>query len=400
LSLHDLRRDGASIREIARQTGFARNTVRKWLEVAESTAHDPRRAVRPSKLEPYHQFIITQMSEGITNSRRILRQLRLCGYTGGITILKDFMQPWRRTYPSQATLRFETAPGEQAQVDFGTFSYRDGEVLRHLYAFAMVLSYSRLLYVEFVEHQDLRTLAACHRRAFEYLGGVPRKVLYDNMKACVTGRDAENRPIWNRAFLDMADLFGFAPTACWPYRAKTKGKVERSIKYLRQNFWPVRFVDLEDLNCQVQTWLQTVANVRLHGTTNERPVDRARLEQLASLPENVLHGHWLEEERHVSRDGFVAYRGARYGVPWRYVGRVVVLRAKEEDLEIWLGERCLARHKLAQAGATVTLPGQWAGLPQGPDRPQARQSGVLIPSPEVQVRSLLAYEAIAGGGSA
>lgn len=395
MSLHEMMRDGVSIRDMARVTGYSRNTIRKWLRQERYGDLRPKR--RPSKLDAHKDYVVGRMSEGITNAVRILRELRGRGYTGGITILKDFMLPLRPAYPSKATLRYETLPGDQAQVDFGTFSYMDGDVKRRVYAFSMVLSYSRLLYVEFVEKQDLATLVMCHQRAFEALGGVPRRVLYDNMRTCVLGRDESGQVQWNPRFLDFARLCGFTPTACWPYRAKTKGKVESSIKYLRHSFWPVKFTDLEDLNRQVTAWLSSVANVRIHGTTRERPLDRAEQEQLPPVASRVVLGRLLEEERRVSQDGFVSYLGARYGVPWQYAGRVVSLRTREGSLEVWLGERRIAAHKLTTSGKSVQLEGQWQDIPLGPDRPKSKLVGTRVPSPEVQVRSLLAYEAIAGG---
>jgi len=396
LSLYDMRRDGVSIRDMARRTGCSRNTIRKWLR-QEQPAADLRPKRRASRLDAHKDYVVGRMAEGITNAVRILRELRGRGYTGGVTILRDFMHPLRKAYPSKATLRYETLPGEQAQVDFGTFSYMDGGVKRKVHAFCMVLSYSRLLYVEFVEKQDLATLVMCHQRAFEALGGVPHRLLYDNMRTCVLKREDSGQVIWNPRFLDFARLCGVTPTACWPYRAKTKGKVESTIKYLRGSFWPVTFTDLEDLNRQVEAWLSSVANVRIHGTTGERPIDRAKAEQLSPAASRVVLSRLLEEERRVSQDGFVSYLGARYGVPWQFAGRVVSLRPREGALEIWLGERRLAVHKLVTSGKSVQLEGQWQGIPLGPDRPKSKLVGTRVPSPEVQVRSLLAYEAVAGG---
>jgi len=396
LSLHDMARDGVSIRDMARITGFSRNTVRKWLR-QEQLLTDLGPKKRPGKLEGHKDYVVARMGEGITNAVRILRELRGRGYTGNITILKDFMHPLRPAFPSKATLRYETLPGDQAQVDFGTFSYVTGDTKRRIYAFSMVLSYSRLLYMEFVEKQDLSTLVMCHQRAFEALGGVPRRVLYDNMRTCVAGRDENGQVRWNPRFLDFARLCGFNPNACWPYRAKTKGKVESSIKYLRQSFWPVTFTDLEDLNQQAAAWLNSVANIRIHGTTKERPCDRAKQEQLTPVASRLALGRLLEEERRVSQDGFISHLGARYGVPWQYAGRVVTLRIRDGALEIYLGERRIASHRLVTAGESVQLEGQWRDIPLGPDRPQSKLVGLRVPAPEVQVRSLLAYEAVAGG---
>lgn len=175
-------------------------------------------------LDPFKPYLLRRTAEGVWNTPRLLQELRAQGYPGGATILKDFLQPLRPPRQPIAVLRYEPGPGEQAQVDFGSFPYDEGGTSRRLWAFVLVLSYPRAMYVDFVERTDLATLLACHRRAFAALGGVPRQVLYDNLKAVVLGRDPDGTPRFHPAFLDFALLCGLAPQVCRPYRAQTKGR--------------------------------------------------------------------------------------------------------------------------------------------------------------------------------
>src|SRR5690606_21966588 len=310
-----------------------------------------------------------RMAAGVFNANRLLHELRELGYTGGVTILKDYLKPYRPPRQPKAVVRFELGPGEQAQVDWGEFAYTDLRGRRRkVYGFVMVLSYSRAMYVEFVEQQDLSTLLRCHLHAFGALGGVPKTILYDNMKTVVLSRQG-SKVEYHPRLLDFALLAGFMPRSCRPYRAQTKGRVERVIGYLKQSFWPgARFTDLVDLNRRVQAWVAEVAHRRTHGTTGRRPAEMLQEEQahLAPLRPPAVFADLLVEERRVSRDGYVSYGGSRYGVPWRYAGRYVSVQADEVTVEIRDGDRVIARHPRALLpGLTVPLPGQDAGVPLG-----------------------------------
>lgn len=402
--IYELHGQGLSKRAIARTLGISRNTVRKYLEAQEIPKQKPR-APQSSKLDSYKAYLKQRIEDGVLNCMVLLRELREQGYAGGYTILKDFVKPFRsgRKVP-QVTVRFETRPGEQAQVDFGHFSYRtpDGHC-RQVWAFVMVLSWSRAIYVEFVRRTDLATFLRCHLNAFSYFGGVPGSILYDNTKVVVLGRDAEERPIWNPGFLDFALRVGFTPQLCRPYRAQTKGRVESGVKYVRGNFWPgARFVDLDDLNRQARLWCEHVANQRIHGTTRQRPVDRLQTEQshLLPLPEVRRVVPWLRENRKVGRDGFVQWDQAYYGVPWQWAGKEVQVQAEPDRIEIWAGDQRIAVHPRAmRPGQRFTLPGQWSGLPRQDDRPAKEALAVQIPRVEVQHRSLATYEQWLEGGS-
>ena len=261
---------------VARELGVARNTVRRYLKSPEAMRPKPRRQ-RSSKLDAYAAYVERRLGEGLDNCVVLHRELRGRGYDGGYSILKAYVSPHRRRQP-RATMRFETEPGEQAQVDWGSFSYAGTDGRKHrIWAFVMVLGWSRAIYVEFVRRADVASFMQCHVNAFEYFGGAPRRRLYDNAKVVVLGRDADGRPEWNRRMLDLSLRIGFELRVCQPYRAQTKGKVESGVKYVRGNLWPsVRFTDDMDLNRQILKSCDAVANRRVHGTRGRRPWECAR----------------------------------------------------------------------------------------------------------------------------
>jgi hypothetical protein len=299
-----------------------------------------------------------------------------------------------------ATVRFETEPGEQAQVDFGSVRYRTPEgSYRRLWVFVMVLSWSRMMYVEFVRRADTATFIRCHLHAFERLG-VPKRCLYDNAKLVVLERDEQGEPVWNAPFLDFALRLGFEIRLCRPRRPQTKGRVERAIDYVKDNLWPtVRFADLDDLNRQAQFWCDTEANVRIHGTTHERPCDRWAMERshLQPLPTQEKLAAFLRESRQVGRDGFVQFERSWYGLPqpW-WPGQMVEIQPGVDRVEIWSGARRLIVHPRASSpGQRFRAPGQWAGLKPADRAVRREPTAVQLPSVEVEQRSLTTYEALA-----
>jgi transposase len=321
--IYELHGQGLSVRRIAQILRISRNSVRKYLRAAE-VPKPAARAARGSKLDPYAGYVGERLETGVDNCVVLLRELRARGYTGSYTILKDYVQPRRRRAAVRATMRYETEPGEQAQVDFGWCKYETpaGET-KGLWAFVLVLGWSRALYVEFVRRGDVATFMRCHVNAFTQLGGAPRRCLYDNAKVVVLDRDEAGQPVWNPRFLDFALRVGFEVQLCHPYRPQTKGKVESGIKYVKGNFWPgARFTDTTDLNQQAQAWTDGVANVRVHGTTHERPAARLAQEQprLRAVPPAERLRPFLREERKVGRNGYVRWEGAWYGVVWTWAG--------------------------------------------------------------------------------
>jgi transposase len=285
-----LRKQGWSLRRIAAEAGCSVNTVRRHLAADSPPRYERQR--RPfAKLVPYADYLRQRQAAAHPDwipATVLQREIRARGYEGGSSQLRAFLRTLKPVAPPDPVVRFETPPGQQAQVDWVEF--RKG--VRPLHAFCMTLGYSRFSHVEFVDNLRSATLIACHERAFAALGGVPRQVLYDNMKTVVLERNAygEGRHRFHAGFLDFARHCGFTIRLCRPYRAKTKGKVERFNGYLRGSFVvPLQAqlkpaglcLDVATANAQVVHWLADVANARVHGTTGEVPAERLPLDQAA-----------------------------------------------------------------------------------------------------------------------
>jgi transposase len=276
VSLH---RQGLSIKAISRRLGVSRNTVRLALRRPGPPLY--QRPAVPSKLDLYKDYLLARLAEFPELSAVVLfEEVKALGYPGGLSILKEFTRPYR-VRRKEPVVRFETPPGRQAQCDWahlGTHVIR-GE-LTPLYLFVMLLGFSRALYAEVVTRTDIDTFLELHAHAFRAFGGMPEEILYDNQKVVVLSRRSDG-PVFHPALLAFAGQFGFRPRLCRPYRARTKGKVERSIGYIRDRFFCGRtFTDIADLNHQLEIWLATVGNAREHKTTGERPCDRLLREKL------------------------------------------------------------------------------------------------------------------------
>jgi len=269
---------GASKSALARQLGISRDTMHRWIRAGDldrdldgtPVRYGPRSPVA-TKLDAYTAIIEARLAAYPELSAvRLLDEIRAAGYAGGYTQLKAFVRRVRPTPAAEPVIRFETPAGRQAQVDFARFRFPWGV----RYALLVVLGYSRLLWCRFYRRQDMRTLVDGLEEAFLWFGGVPQELLFDQMKAVIT-RDLRlegGALVRNAEFLRFARHWGFTPRACRPYRAQTKGKVERPVRYVRGNFVYGRtFLHDADLDHQCQLWLDRVANVRLHGTTRERP---------------------------------------------------------------------------------------------------------------------------------
>lgn len=351
----ELHRQGLSVSAIARRTGRDPKTVRKYIERGvEAPAYGPRSAGRPSKLMPYLDFLrerVTAFPD--LSAARLTREIRELGYAGAYTAVKRYLAAIRpENGPKPYEVRFETPPGVQAQVDFARFVVDfddDPSRSRIVWLFSLVLGHSRFLFGRYVLHQDLQTLLRCHIEAFAAIGGVPIEILYDRMKTAVAGEDDQGHIIYNRSLLALARHYRFQPRACRPYRAQTKGKVERPFSYIRKDFFlGRRFRNLDDLNSQLAGWLDTVANVRVHGTTQRIVAEAFTAEQpeLQALPQHRFDAV-LKLERRVSHDGFVAIGGNYYSVPDR-TRRVVEVQQLPDVIRILDAGIVVAEHPVAE----------------------------------------------------
>ena len=422
-----LARQGMPKTKIADRLGISRQTVYNHLN---RTAPFPKpRKKRPSKLDPFKEYIRARLETFDLPATTLLRELRGRGYEGGLTILRDFVRPLKAEFVRRVTERFETLPGEQAQIDWGECGMItvDGE-RRKLYAFVMVLGYSRMMEAHFTTSTRLPVLLACLSRAFQVLG-LPAELLVDNMKQAVDQHDVTTGTVrWNSQFLDFVEHFGVLPVASPPYWPRVKGKVERGVGYLKQSFLEGRsFTDLDDLNQQLRHWLDTVANVRIHGTTGERPIDRHRQELAHLRPAAAVPAYDVRpiEIRKVAPDCHFSFGGTRYSVPPEASGHTVTVRPSGErvgdPLAVHLGDQLLVEHHRApKATPVVTLPAHAEAIRRvtrtADGRPRGRrttqpayeqvasiESGLVstfeLVAPVVEVGTLETYERLAAGGA-
>lgn len=303
--IHDLYARGNSIREIARLMKLNRRTVRRKLQELEYQPPAKRNIVKPSILEPYKQYIrdfIAKSDKRIPYSV-ILADIQEMGYLGGRSILQEFLtaeyKQLQQVGRNEAVVRFETAPGEQMQVDWTTIRWGKNPI----YGFVAIMGYSRQTFVCFTNNMEAQTLVQCHEQAFLFFGGVPKTILYDNMKTIVDKRDAygKGKHKFNAPMFDLMKRLGFTIRLCAPYRAQTKGKVERTNSYLKGNFYHPTVIKLRDagleitpqtLNQCISSWLIR-ANNRIHETTKCKPAERFIEEQTYLLPYLAI----LKDER-------------------------------------------------------------------------------------------------------
>jgi transposase len=399
MDVKQLAHQGHSARAIARITGYSRNTVAKRLgQTAPAPFPKPQ---RPSKLDPYKPYLQQRHQECPLSAVRLLEEVRPMGYAGGLCVLRRYLSglQTQRRAQAQATVRFETPPGQQAPVDWaygGTFPDAAGQPVK-VYFFLMVLGFSRMLYVQFTSSMALPQLLACHQAAFAFFGGWPQELLYDNM-AQVKLPGGPGAP-WNPLFLDFAHHYGFSPHTCRVRRPRTKGKVERMVDYVKDNFLMGRsFAGWADREAQGQSWLTQTANGRVHATTGRRPIDLLAAEQLTPLATAAPYRFAPKSARQVGADGFVHLERSRYSVPPEHVGQTVLVEAGEQRVVIRAGELVIAEHPRApHAGACMTQSEHVAPfwkLCQLPDPPPPRgtPNWRLTFEEGVVTRPLSAYE--------
>lgn len=342
--IHRLKDMGMSNREIAKTIGCSRKTVSKY--IANPELKSSKRKCRTLKLAPYHDYIremITKFPK--LKAPVVLRQIQEKGFDGEISILRDFLRNIRgQSSTRQAYSRFESDPGQQMQVDwghFGTISY--GKTKRKLYGLAVIESHSRMLYVTFTHSQKQETLHQALFDAFKYFGGTPGELVVDNMITAVTERTG-SLIRFNDSFLEFLLPLGIKPVACNIRSPHEKGKIERSIHYIRHNFLPLReFNNLPEIQSQVMGWLNKIANARTHSTTGEIPVKRLQRDRLKKLPD--LAPDYREiHSLYVHKDFAVRFDSNTYTVPVWTIGKTAILKANQEKVWIYYKTRCIAVH--------------------------------------------------------
>lgn len=323
-----------SQRRIALHLRIGRHTLTKYLA---NPAPPPSRRDRPSKLDIFKPALAELLERDPKAPATVLLQrLQTLGYDGGISILKDYLRVMRKNAAlRRAYVRMEPAAGERFDIDWGHFgALTYNGTPRKLYAFCLVECHSRKIYLEFTHSQSFETFARCHIHAFESFGGCARELWFDNLATAVAEHEG-NLVRFNPRFLAFAREYAFIPRACHVAAAWEKGKVERAIGYVRQNFWPLRsFADLSDVNAQARRWLEEVANRRKHRETGQAPDDRFQVEALRPLP--LLGPDYRDTtEALVHKDLRLTFDGNRYCVPPRYVGRKLTVKADSSSLTIY-----------------------------------------------------------------
>jgi transposase len=364
MSIKSLHERGVYQKDIALELGVHPKTVSRALKRGRAPA--PERKPRGSKLEPYKPTVDRLLAEGVWNAVVILREIQADGYQGGITVLRQYIAPKRALRPGRATVRFETKPGQQLQNDWGELVVEIAGQPTKVHFLVNQLGYSRRFHFWCTDREDAEHTYEGLIRSLEYFGGVPKEVLVDNQKSAVLEHPGAG-PRFNERFLDLAEHYGFRPRACRPSRARTKGKDERMVGYIKGNFFARyrAFESWEHLNQLAERWLAEEADPRVHGTLKEVVAQRFAREapHLGPLPAQRYDTSYYET-RHVGWDGYVDVRGNRYSVPGELAGGMVAVRIGLEGLlRIFHGDQLVASHALQPARqGWVTVPEHHAGL--------------------------------------
>jgi transposase len=405
-----MHRNGYSIRKIAKLTGIHRRTVKRHLE-SNSFPTYKKEERKTSILEPYTQIIRDYLDQDDYQATWIYDRMKRMGYAGSYDTVKIYVRTIKEQKTRLAYARFETEPGLQAQVDWGDFQVQEpnGKTLT-LYAFVILLGYSRAMYVELVERCTLETFLDCHIHALHFLQGVPAEILYDNMKNVVLGRE-NGKTVFNVEFLHFAHHYGFQPKACPPYSPWVKGKVERPLDYIRERFWRgYSYSSLSQANADIIAWLEETANQRIHGT-HRQPIPCRWKEEIPCLGKLPLADYdtSLKVFRKVYKDCQLSYNGNRYKVPYQAIGKKVMLKVKGQLIRIYHDQDLLASYQEpANKGQVIGDPGIYEQLKRdqaqlgrkyGQNKGQATRglsNGSLYP--DVALRPLAEYERYAAGG--
>jgi transposase len=406
MEIRNLVNQGVPKAEVARLFGIDRKTVSKY---AEADAYQPyvRIEKRSCKIDLYRNYVKQRLEAyPLLSMKRIYREIVAQGYPGKETMVRDFINELRDEKEYHAVKRFETLPGQQAQVDWAIMGkiIENGEE-KQLCCFVIVLGYSRIRYVEFTTSMILPIFIQCHINGFKYFGGAPKEGLYDNLKQVVIKR---RYPMeisqFNEQYMDFAGYYGLKPVLCRPRKPRTKGKVENSVKFVQSNFFlALEFVSLEDLNAKARAWCDKV-NSEIHGTTKEVPFERLKAEQplltsLVNKPDYKLSEIFY---RKAGVDCLVPLESCFYSVPPKFAGKEVSIKKENNGLQILYRGECIAEHKIMSKGSISFLLAHKEELEKGcfyvpkivgiQRRCDARQIEAI--EVEVEKRNLSLYEEV------
>jgi transposase len=395
------------IAEIARRLDFDRKTVRRCLKQGAWQPYE--RSARTDTLLAEHAEFLRERAPQVSYSAQVLwQELRQRGFPGSYQTVKRFVRPLRtaEALAERASVRFETPPGHQSQIDWGAarVHFRHQPVLLHF--FVLTLGYSRRHYMEPALNERVPQFLDAHERAFDHFGGHTREHLYDRPRT-ICSPDGSGGVVWNPTFQSFARYWGFEPRLCRPSRARTKGKVERGVKYLKRNFLAGRsFIDLQDTSEQWAQWNATVADLRVHGTTHQMPIERFADEAAQLMPRAARPGFKLEARfvRIVADDFLVSLDTNRYSVPFSLIGHTVEVERRDGQVRIHYRGKLVATHaELPGRYGLVVVPEHGPGAvarntrlrrASNPESPFAPTRGAIA----VEQRDLATYDALVAVG--
>jgi transposase len=377
--------EGIYLKDIAAEMGVHPRTIRRALR--RGGPPSGKRPPRPTKLDPHKGDIDRLLAAGVWNAVVIWREIQARGYTGKASRVRDYVRPKRPLRAQRATVRFETAPGKQLQSDWAEVHTVIGGQEQKVAFIVNALGFSRRFHFWNTDGQDAEHTYEGLIRSFEYFGGVPAEVLVDNQKAAVIRHRIGAAVEFHPGFLDLAAHYGFRPRACRPYRARTKGKDERLVRYIKEHFF-VRYRAFESwahLNTLAEQWLATEADQRVHGTVHEVVAARFAREAPALQPLPVVRFDTsYRERRWVAWDGYVEVRGNRYSVPDTLCGEAVTVRITLGGVVTIYDARDekVSEHRLRPA------PAGWSTLPE-------HHARLWRQTLQVERRDLRVYEEVA-----
>jgi transposase len=399
---------GWGTKRIARELGCDRKTVKRYLRQGVWQAYQPAR--RSRALDGLEVWLAERFRRHRGHADVVRQELATeHGITVSLRTVERAVVGLRRDLAAEAraTVRFETPPGRQVQIDFGATGVVIGEEIVRVPLFVATLGYSRRNFVAVFRHERQASWMNGLERAFAHFAGVPREVLIDNARALVTHHNRETREVtFNERFHAFARYWQFKPQACAPYRARTKGKDENGVGYVKKNALAGRrFASWEGLEAHLVAWTRDIADVRLHGTTGERPIDRFTRSEAASLQplEGRAPYHQVRElRRKVHAEATIEIDTNQYSVPWRLIGTSVTVEMSAGVVRVFQGGIEVARHEQASGRRQRVIdPSHLAGIvgsPVGAHHPVPLGSmAPALPEPEL-LRPLTEYEAVIGGG--
>jgi transposase len=337
-------RDGLNYGQIAAALDLDQRTVARWAN--EKRYQSRKSPARKSKLDPFKNDILRMIEKHPYSTAQIVQRIREMGFTGGKTIVADYVQRVRPP-KTKAYLKLVFAPGECAQVDWGSYgAVRVGSTSRRLSFFVMVLCHSRMMYIEFTVSQTMEHFLGCHQNAFHFFGSVPQKIMVDNLKSAVLKRIMGRDPLFNPKYLDFADHYGFSIAACNVGKGNEKGIVENAVGYAKKNL--LNGLDIPDFKIMkpmARQWLDTVANVRTHGETGKRPVDMFAEEKrsLQPLPVEPYDIGVIKQMR-ASRQFRVTIDTNHYSVPAQLAGVHLTAKMYPDRICLYHENKLVARH--------------------------------------------------------